>query len=259
MSITDLKWPKHTQKPWKLGLNGLMQMLIVTVPGSSFVVTQLLTSGNQQISHKLSTINMLYMYEHFILLRCIAFYRKGQWNTGGRCDAETQPITNEDYMAHYPWMMKILESVIAEMKTPVFYLNITKMTDYRQDGHPSIYRQMEIPRSPGMIQDCSHWCLPGVPDSWNQLLYATLLISHRDLPSKSKKWLANAPVILCTFCLVSKLDLQCKNLQCFSVYLLHVFIVNETLSIKLWSTFPYLAMFLDPIKGQNEGISIVLV
>ncbi|KAJ0035331.1 hypothetical protein Pint_24396 [Pistacia integerrima] len=114
-------------------------------------------------------------------------FTKGQWNTGGRCDAEAQLITNENYMAHYPWMMKILESVIAEMKTPVFYLNITKMSDYRQDGHPSIYRQMEIPRSPGMIQDCSHWCLPGVPDSWNQLLYATLLVSHYGLPSKSKK------------------------------------------------------------------------
>ncbi|KAK2644909.1 hypothetical protein Ddye_020104 [Dipteronia dyeriana] len=110
-------------------------------------------------------------------------FRKGQWNSGGYCHEETNPITNESSIASYPWMMGILESVIAEMKTPVFYLNITKMTDYRQDGHPSIYRQQQpglgIQRSPGMmmIQDCSHWCLPGVPDFWNQLLYAVLLIS----------------------------------------------------------------------------------
>ncbi|GAV91411.1 PC-Esterase domain-containing protein/PMR5N domain-containing protein [Cephalotus follicularis] len=106
-------------------------------------------------------------------------FRKGQWYSGGHCDGETQPVADDtNYYAPYPWMMSILESVIAEMKTPIFYLNITKMTDYRKDGHPSIYR-----RSPGTTQDCSHWCLPGVPDSWNELLYATLLLSYHDLRS----------------------------------------------------------------------------
>ncbi|XP_021291190.1 protein trichome birefringence-like 4 [Herrania umbratica] len=104
-------------------------------------------------------------------------FRKGQWDAGGHCDGETEPIANEASLAPYPWMMNILESVIAGMKTPVFYLNITKMTAYRKDGHPSVYRTAEIPRNPSMFQDCSHWCLPGVPDSWNELLYATLLIS----------------------------------------------------------------------------------
>ncbi|XVE82235.1 hypothetical protein DITRI_Ditri15bG0131600 [Diplodiscus trichospermus] len=110
-------------------------------------------------------------------------FRKGQWNTCGHCDGETEPIANEKSLAPYPWMMSVLESVLADMKTPVFYLNITKMTAYRKDGHPSIYRPLEILRSPDMFQDCSHWCLPGVPDYWNELLYATLLISgHGDLP-----------------------------------------------------------------------------
>lgn len=62
-------------------------------------------------------------------------------------------------------------------ETPVFYMNITKMTWYRTDGHPSVYRQpVEVRGSSpatGMFQDCSHWCLPGIPDSWNQLLYAS--------------------------------------------------------------------------------------
>ncbi|MBA0780372.1 hypothetical protein Gotri_004479 [Gossypium trilobum] len=110
-------------------------------------------------------------------------FRKGQWDTGGNCHGETEPISNETSLAPYPWMMSILESVISEMKTPVFYLNITKMTAYRKDGHPSIYRPLEIPRTPGMFQDCSHWCLPGVPDFWNELLYAALLISGHDLPN----------------------------------------------------------------------------
>ncbi|KAF6134624.1 hypothetical protein GIB67_022911, partial [Kingdonia uniflora] len=104
-------------------------------------------------------------------------FRGGQWNSGGNCDGETQPITNDTYLTKYPTMMGILESVIREMRTPVFYLNITKMTDYRKDGHPSIYTRPQTTRLPGMSQDCSHWCLPGVPDAWNELLYAALLIS----------------------------------------------------------------------------------
>ncbi|XP_031111884.1 protein trichome birefringence-like 4 [Ipomoea triloba] len=105
-------------------------------------------------------------------------FKGGQWNSGGSCDGETRPIRNESHLGPYPWMMRVLESVIAEMKTPVLYLNISRMTDYRKDGHPSIFKQAKRQRLPGMTQDCSHWCLPGVPDAWNELLYATLLISH---------------------------------------------------------------------------------
>ncbi|MED6206091.1 Protein trichome birefringence-like 4 [Stylosanthes scabra] len=107
-------------------------------------------------------------------------YKGGQWNSGGKCDGEKEPITNESYLGEYPWTMRILESVISEMKTPVFYLNITKMTDYRKDGHPSINNNNNNKglRTATIVQDCSHWCLPGIPDSWNELLYATLLIAH---------------------------------------------------------------------------------
>lgn len=112
-------------------------------------------------------------------------FKGGQWNSGGSCKGETRPITNDTYISSYPWMMSVLESVLDEMRTPVFYMNVTKMTDYRKDGHPSVYRQMgkgeerhRKNEGGGMIQDCSHWCLPGVPDAWNQLLYATILMSY---------------------------------------------------------------------------------
>ncbi|WCJ23388.1 Protein trichome birefringence [Euphorbia peplus] len=114
-------------------------------------------------------------------------FRKEQWNSSGTCDDEKQPITNENELPTYPWMNRILESVISEMKVEVFYMNITRMTDYRKDGHPSIYRMKKSDdhhdhdHDMMMVQDCSHWCLPGVPDSWNELLYTTLLLSHHDL------------------------------------------------------------------------------
>ncbi|KAF2597218.1 hypothetical protein F2Q68_00007136 [Brassica cretica] len=104
----------------------------------------------------------------------------GQWNSGGACDSETEPIKNETYLTPYPSRMKVLESVLKGMTTPVTYLNITRLTDYRKDGHPSVYRKQilsdEQKKTPLLYQDCSHWCLPGVPDSWNEILYAELLL-----------------------------------------------------------------------------------
>ncbi|CAH8312840.1 unnamed protein product [Eruca vesicaria subsp. sativa] len=109
----------------------------------------------------------------------------GQWNSGGACDSETEPIKNETYLTPYPAKMKVLERVLKGMRTPVTYLNITRLTDYRKDGHPSVYRKHSLSdkekKTPLLYQDCSHWCLPGVPDSWNEILYAELLVKLNQL------------------------------------------------------------------------------
>ena len=65
-----------------------------------------------------------------------------------------------------------LQGIIKQIKTPVKFLNITTLSDYRIDGHPSIYGRRK--GSPLKGEDCSHWCLPGVPDVWNQILYVHL-------------------------------------------------------------------------------------
>uniref|UniRef100_J3LZF7 Uncharacterized protein n=1 Tax=Oryza brachyantha TaxID=4533 RepID=J3LZF7_ORYBR len=107
-------------------------------------------------------------------------FRGGQWNSGGGCHRETEPISNQTHLAEYPEKMRVLEQVLRQMRTPVIYLNVSAMTDYRKDGHPSVYRpgrnETEEERmAAAAAQDCSHWCLPGVPDTWNELLYASLL------------------------------------------------------------------------------------
>lgn len=75
--------------------------------------------------------------------------------------------------------MRALEHVLVEMRSPAIYLNISRLTGYRKDAHPSIYRMeyktVEEQIASERSQDCSHWCLPGVPDTWNELLYASLL------------------------------------------------------------------------------------
>ncbi|EPS66265.1 hypothetical protein M569_08511, partial [Genlisea aurea] len=107
----------------------------------------------------------------------------GQWNSGGQCDNQTEPIKKEEYLSPYMDKMIVLEQVLMGMKTRVHYLNVTRMTDYRKDGHPSIYRKRSYSeverRSPRSFQDCSHWCLPGVPDAWNEILFAQLMVKMK--------------------------------------------------------------------------------
>lgn len=55
----------------------------------------------------------------------------------------------------------------------VRFLNVTYLTEFRKDGHPSSNREPGTPAD--APQDCSHWCLPGVPDTWNEFLYTELV------------------------------------------------------------------------------------
>ncbi|KAK1298590.1 hypothetical protein QJS10_CPB14g00102 [Acorus calamus] len=110
-------------------------------------------------------------------------YRGGQWNSGGRCHGETEPILKESFLQEYPEQMRIFEKVLKAMRTPVVYLNTTKLTDFRKDAHVSIYylERMSPEKEAASLgrQDCGHWCMPGVPDAWNELLYYSLITSGR--------------------------------------------------------------------------------
>ncbi|XP_039064200.1 protein trichome birefringence-like 5 [Hibiscus syriacus] len=111
-----------------------------------------------------------------------AHFRGGDWDSGGTCNGETEPILKGGaFIETYPPKMKIVEEVIRNMKVPVVLLNITRLTNFRKDGHPSIYRKgaTEGKKVSRRHQDCSHWCLPGVPDAWNELIYATLFFNER--------------------------------------------------------------------------------
>lgn len=85
-----------------------------------------------------------------------------------------------------PKMMQVVENVLQDLKgrgLKVQMLNITQLSEYRKEGRPSIYRKqwealtVEQISNPKTYADCIHWCLPGVPDTWNELLYA--YVSHR--------------------------------------------------------------------------------
>lgn len=117
-------------------------------------------------------------------------YRGGDWDSGGSCNGETEPVLSGAILNNYPLKMKIVEEVVKEMKVPVRLLNVTRLTNFRKDGHPSVYGKKVVAgqKVSTRRQDCSHWCLPGVPDAWNELIYATLVFQK--IGSKTKiQWL----------------------------------------------------------------------
>ena len=63
----------------------------------------------------------------------------------------------------------ILADVVTNMKVPITVLNVTLMGAFRSDAHVGTWSY------PPTILDCSHWCLPGVPDAWNELVFSYLL------------------------------------------------------------------------------------
>ncbi|CAA2966555.1 protein trichome birefringence-like 9 [Olea europaea var. sylvestris] len=103
-------------------------------------------------------------------------YRDGEWNEGGHCNLNVEPETDYKRLNPEPRNNVLMHEVVKQMesaKRNVHFLNITYLTEFRKDGHPSSHR--EPGTSNTAPQDCSHWCLPGVPDTWNELLYAKLL------------------------------------------------------------------------------------
>lgn len=103
----------------------------------------------------------------------------GEWNSGGHCRESTMPL-NDTHARPVPEINAILEQVAKQMRTPVTILNITNLSGLRIDGHPSVYGRKAGELTTSSTQDCSHWCLPGVPDTWNELLLYHLASSHEN-------------------------------------------------------------------------------
>ncbi|KAL4572410.1 hypothetical protein LXL04_019186 [Taraxacum kok-saghyz] len=104
-----------------------------------------------------------------------------EWESGteGNCYGEKTPINDQGYWGSGSDLptMRMVDNVVNKLKSRVSVINITQMSEYRKDGHPSIYRKFWESRSeeqlanPMSYSDCIHWCLPGVPDVWNELLF----------------------------------------------------------------------------------------
>ncbi|KAJ7945259.1 Trichome birefringence-like family [Quillaja saponaria] len=62
--------------------------------------------------------------------------------------------------------------VAKNMTVPITVLHITSMSAFRSDAH--VGNCSDKPSVP----DCSHWCLPGVPDMWNEIVLSHLFVGY---------------------------------------------------------------------------------
>jgi hypothetical protein len=111
----------------------------------------------------------------------------GDWDSGGRCDNNVfSPIETQKNLSSSSSSASSSASAPAASATPVLLLdriaedavrgtrlrllNITRISAFRDDAHIAKYKKTD------QRQDCLHWCLPGIPDLWNEILYARLLV-----------------------------------------------------------------------------------
>ncbi|PWA65168.1 TRICHOME BIREFRINGENCE-LIKE 41 [Artemisia annua] len=78
-------------------------------------------------------------------------------------DRKSSLLLASTYPGVLPPALAVLKSSLKTIKKPVTLLDITNLSLLWKDGHPSDYGLGAV--------DCNHWCLVGVPDTWNVLLY----------------------------------------------------------------------------------------
>ncbi|KAJ8764064.1 hypothetical protein K2173_004958 [Erythroxylum novogranatense] len=114
-----------------------------------------------------------------------AHVRSSDWGNpdGVKCAMETTPILNSSKPVNVGTnrqLFGIAVNITGSMKVSVDFLNITTLSEYRKDAHISVYNSFHVkllPREQKLIRDadCLHWCLPGLPDTWNELLYTRII------------------------------------------------------------------------------------
>ncbi|XP_008799798.2 protein trichome birefringence-like 33 [Phoenix dactylifera] len=100
----------------------------------------------------------------------------------GNCYNQTTPIKDPTYWgsSSSKGIMQVIKEVFSKAKVPITLINITQLSEYRKDAHTQIYKKQWSPLTPEQLAnpksyaDCVHWCLPGLQDTWNELLYAKL-------------------------------------------------------------------------------------
>ncbi|KAH0665462.1 hypothetical protein KY290_030002 [Solanum tuberosum] len=104
---------------------------------------------------------------------------------GIKCAKETAPILNTSMPLNVGTdkrLFVIAANVTRSINVPVYFLNITTLSEYRKDAHTSVHTirqgKMLTPEQqadPATYADCIHWCLPGLPDTWNEFLYSRII------------------------------------------------------------------------------------
>nr|XP_027106143.1 protein trichome birefringence-like 12 [Coffea arabica] len=104
-------------------------------------------------------------------------FHGGEWNQNGSCVFD-EPLEEPQLDLWFNPSnngvnkeARLLNHLIQEALkgTDIKTLDLTHMSEYRSDAHPAIWLgKKDAVAEWG--QDCMHWCLPGVPDTWVDIL-----------------------------------------------------------------------------------------
>ncbi|XP_038711813.1 protein trichome berefringence-like 7 isoform X1 [Tripterygium wilfordii] len=102
-------------------------------------------------------------------------FEPSHWSDHSRrsCNVTQHPVSETEGRDQSLFTDTILEGV-KNMTVPVTVLQITSMSAFRRDAHVGKWSDSQL------VPDCSHWCLPGVPDMWNEIVFSYLLTNHGD-------------------------------------------------------------------------------
>ncbi|KAJ4848745.1 Protein trichome birefringence-like 13 [Turnera subulata] len=102
-------------------------------------------------------------------------FEGGDWDQGGSC-ARRQPLLPEQVEEMFSLKNNgtnvesrlVNKHLFKALKHSNFHvLDITRMSEFRADAHPSTAGGKKH-------DDCMHWCLPGLTDTWNDLFILQL-------------------------------------------------------------------------------------
>ncbi|GJP68789.1 hypothetical protein CLOP_g25447 [Closterium sp. NIES-67] len=109
-----------------------------------------------------------------------AHFTGGSWDHSGGC-SETHPTLPfdpttpsdlwQDPSVLFAQISRDAMTQPEQIRKPIIN-DITNMSYSRSDAHIARYWTGAIG------SDCSHWCLPGVPDTWNEMLFASLTANN---------------------------------------------------------------------------------
>ncbi|KAL0863012.1 hypothetical protein Bca101_042130 [Brassica carinata] len=110
-------------------------------------------------------------------------FRNGDWNTGGNCN-NTVPLSRGSEVTGEDGDGSVDTTVESAVNgTRIKILDITALSELRDEAHISGSKlKPRKPKKasnvtstpPPIVNDCLHWCLPGIPDTWNELFIAQI-------------------------------------------------------------------------------------
>ncbi|KAM7256391.1 hypothetical protein ACFE04_012132 [Oxalis oulophora] len=111
--------------------------------------------------------------------RTMIFFRtfeSSHWSgrNGDLCKVTQEPSVKTKGR-HRSLISDMIIKVVNKMSITVTVLHVTPMGAYRSDAHVGTWSDNPL------VPDCSHWCLPGVPDTWNELTFSPFLLEN-ELP-----------------------------------------------------------------------------